>query len=396
MTDDADDGFAVEDDGDADVDVPTVGVEEEHFLIDPVTRLTVPGGPGVAARAAEAVGDLAAEEFAECQVEGRTPPCRTAGELRRHLTRVRGALVSAAAAEGLALCASGTPVLCDDGPAHVGDHPRYRAGREQYRSMMDDFAISALHVHVHLPDRELAVLTINHLRPWVPLLIAMSANSPIHRGRDTGYASWRSVIRSRFPCLGPPPYAVSLEEHERLAVAVADTEAMLEPGMPFWDLRPNPRLPTVEIRSMDVLQDVDDAVAVTVLLRSLVVTAAVRAQLGDPGPPWNGEVLRAACWRAARDGFSGSGFDALSGRVRPVAQLADEMVRHVRPVLERYGDLQEVTAFLRRLTTYGDGARRQRAWAAGVAGPAGAVDRLVRATACPPGSDGTLSGARGW
>lgn len=371
--------------------LPTVGVEEEYFLVDPVTRLAVPGGPRVAARAAEAVEGLAAQEFAECQVEGRTPPCRTAGELRRQLARVRGALVHAAGAEGLALCASGTPVLSDSGAARVGDHPRYRAGREQYRSMMDDFAISALHVHVHLPDRELAVLTVNHLRPWLPLLIAMSANSPFHRGRDTGYASWRSVIRSRFPCLGPPPYAASLEEHQRLAVAIADTEAMLEPGMPFWDLRPNPRLPTVEIRAMDVLQDVDDAVAVAVLLRGLVVTAAARALRGDPGPRWNSELLRAACWRAARDGWSGNGFDARSGHVRPLAQLAGEMVQHVRPALERHGDLQEVTAFLRRLAKSGDGARRQRVWAEEGAGPAGVVDRIVRATARPPGPDGGLS-----
>ncbi|MDT0609085.1 carboxylate-amine ligase [Streptomyces lancefieldiae] len=373
--------------------LPTVGVEEEYFLVDPVTRLPVSGGPEVAAHAAGDIGDLVAEEFAQCQVEGRTPPCRTASELRRHLARVRRALVDAAGGEGLALCASGTPVLWGDGPAHVGDHPRYQAGRQQYRTMMDDFAISALHVHVHLPDRELAVLTVNHLRPWLPLLIALSANSPFHRARDTGYASWRSVIRSRFPCLGPPPYAASLEEHQRLAVVIADTEAMLEPDMPFWDLRPNPRLPTVEIRAMDVLQHVDDTVAVAVLLRSLVVTAAGKAQLGDPGPAWNSEVLRAACWRAARDGWSGSGFDALTGRVRPVAQLADQLVQHVRPVLEQYGDLQTVTTFVRHLARHGDGACRQRAWAGGGAGPAGAVDRLVRETARTPGFDDTISGA---
>ncbi|MFF8268687.1 glutamate--cysteine ligase [Streptomyces sp. NPDC016562] len=359
---------------------PTIGVEEEFFLVDPHTRFVVPAGPAVAARAAGEVGDLVTKEFALCQVEGRTPPCRTAGELRGELGRVRGALVAAARTEGVRLCASGTAVMQEPGPAQVADHPRYLAGRLQYRSMMDDFAISALHVHVHLPDRELAVLTGNHLRPWLPLLIALSANSPFHRGGDTGYASWRTVIRSRFPCLGPPPYAASLEEHERLAVVIADTEAMLDAGMPFWDLRPNPRLPTLEIRAMDVLQDLDDTVAVAVLLRALVVTAAGRARRGDPGPAWSGEVLRAACWRAARDGWSGNGFDALTGRVRPVADIADDLVGVVRPALEEFGDLEEVTALFQRLATRGDGALRQRAWAAGPAGPAAAVDQLVLAT----------------
>ncbi|WP_037837707.1 carboxylate-amine ligase [Streptomyces sp. NRRL S-337] len=365
-------------------DLPTIGVEEEYFVVDPHTRAVVPTGPGVAARASRVVGDLAANEFAECQVEGRTPPCRTAGELRGELERVRRALVTAARAEGSCLCASGTPVLRHGGPPRVGDHPRYRAGREQYRSMLDDFVISAFHVHVHLPDRELAVLSGNHVRPWLPFFIALSANSPFFEGRDTGYASWRSVIRGRFPCLGPPPYAGSLEEHERLAVLIADTEAMLEPGMPFWDLRPNPRLPTLEIRSMDVLQDIDDTIAVAVLLRALVVTAAEKVRRGDPGPRWDGEVLRAACWRAARDGWNGAGFDALTGQVRPVSEVAEQLVRHVRPVLAQYGDLAEVTALFQRMAARGDGAGRQRAWGRSGAGPAGVVDRLVLATAGVP------------
>lgn len=373
---------------DLSLDVPTIGVEEEFFLVDPHTRFLVPAGPEVAERAAEEVGDLVTKEFALCQVEGRTSPCRSAGELREQLERVRGALVAAARGEGADLCASGTAVMQEVGPVLVADHPRYQASRVQYRNMMDDFAISALHVHVHLPDRELAVLTANHLRPWLPLLIALSANSPFDRGRDSGYASWRTVIRSRFPCLGPPPYAASLHEHERLAVAIADSEAMLDAGTPFWDLRPNPRLPTLEIRAMDVLQELDDTVAVAVLLRGLTVTAATRARCGDPGPVWEGEVLRAACWRAARDGWSGKSFDPHTGRYRPVAVLAEELLVFLRAALEEAGDLDEVVALFDRLSGRGDGAARQRAWAAGGAGPQAVVDRLVLAAARGRGAQG--------
>lgn len=377
---------------DPSVAVPTLGVEEEFFLVDPHTRFLVPAGPAVAERAAQEVGELVTKEFALCQVEGRTPPCRSAGELRGELERVRGALVAAARAEGAELCASGTAVMQEAGPVQVADHPRYQAGRAQYRSMLDDFAISALHVHVHLPDRELAVLTANHLRPWLPLLIALSANSPFDRGRDTGYASWRSVIRSRFPCLGPPPYAASWREHERLAVTIADTEAMLDAATPFWDLRPNPRLPTLEVRAMDVLHDLDDTVAVAVLLRALTVTAASRARRGDPGPVWEGEVLRAACWRAARDGWTGEGFDPVTGRYRPLAALAEESLTLLRPALEEAGDLDEVAALFARLSDRGDGAVRQRAWAAGGAGPQEVVDQLVLATARGSGPRGEVSG----
>ncbi|MGA4797718.1 carboxylate-amine ligase [Streptomyces lavendulocolor] len=365
---------------------PTVGVEEEYFLVHPGTRGVAQAGSRVLARASAMVGDLVSGEFTEYQIEGKTPACPGTAELREELRRVRAAAAEAARAEGLRLCASGTPVIGGDGPvsslAGLGDHPRYRAGAEQYRAMLDDFAVSAFHVHVHLPDKELAVLVGNHLRPWLPLLVALSANSPFHEGHDTGYASWRSVIRGRFPCLGPPPYAASLAEHERLAIAMAETEAMLEPGMPFWDVRPNPRLPTLEVRSMDVLMDVDDTVAMTALIRALVVTSADLVGRGDPGPRTGGELLRAAYWRAARDGRTGGGVDALTGRVRPVTEQAESLVRHVRPALEAYGDMGEVSAFLRRLAARGTGAERQRAWARGGAGPAGAVDALVRATEC--------------
>ncbi|RSS40156.1 YbdK family carboxylate-amine ligase [Streptomyces sp. WAC07061] len=371
----------------------TIGVEEEFFLVDPHTRLVVPAGPAVAARAAREAGDRVTQEFALGQVEGRTRPCRSADELRAELQQVRGALVAAARAEGVRLCASGTAVLQDPGPVQVAGHPRYRAGRLQYRGMMDDFAVSALHVHVHLPDRELAVRSVNHLRPWLPLLIAASANSPYHRGLDTGYASWRTVIRHRFPCLGPPPYAASWREHERLAVTIADTEAMLDARTPFWDLRPNPRLPTLEVRAMDVLQDVGDTVAFAVLLRALVRTAAARGEAGDPGPPWAGEVLRAACWRAARDGWSGDLFHPATGRPCPAGDLARELVDLVRGALEDAGDLDEVTGLFDRLAELGDGASRQRSWAAAGAGPEEVADRLVAATARGTGGDG-VSGPR--
>ncbi|MET9664776.1 glutamate--cysteine ligase [Streptomyces sp. NPDC006475] len=359
---------------------PTVGVEEEYLLVDPLTRAVEAAGPRVVARARAAVGESVSGEFTRYQVEGRTEPCARSSDLRNALTGMRAALCAAAEKEGLRLCASGTPVVGRTDPAEVGDHWRYRAGVDQYRAMLDDFAVCAVHVHVHLPDREASVLVGNHLRPWLPLLVAMSSNSPFHQGHDTGYASWRSVIRGRFPCLGPPPYAESLDDHERLATAMEETEAMLDAATPFWDIRPNPRLPTLEVRAMDVLPDIEDTVALTLLVRALVVTAAARVGQGDPGPRVCSEVLRAAYWRAARDGWAGSGVDAPSGGILPSAVQAERLVGFVRPALEEHGDLDTVTAFLRRLATRGSGAERQRA-AGERGGLKAVVDDLVAATA---------------
>ncbi|MGX9791889.1 carboxylate-amine ligase [Mycobacterium sp. MMS18-G62] len=360
---------------------PTIGVEEEYLLVDPDTRTPQAGGPRVVARAATDLGDSVSGEFTQYQIEVKTPPCGGAGQLRAELLRLRASVATAACAEGLRLCASGTPVLGAAGFAPVGDHPRYRAGVAQYRGMLDDFAVCSMHIHVHLPDRELAVRVSNHLRPWLPLLVAMSANSPFHQGLDTGYASWRAVIRTRFPCLGPPPYAASLRHHEELAAAIAESGAMLDAQTPFWDIRPNPHVPTLEVRAMDVTADIDDAIALAVLLRALVTTAAAKASEGDPGPQSSSEVLRAAYWRAARDGWAGCGVDALTGQVLPAPLQAARLVDYVGAHLEDHGDMQTVAEFLRRISSHGTGAERQRRSAELHGSLTGVVDDLVALTA---------------
>ncbi|OBA90247.1 carboxylate--amine ligase [Mycobacteriaceae bacterium 1482268.1] len=360
---------------------PTIGVEEEFFLVDPVTRAPAPAADRVIARARGRLGEAVSSEFTRFQIEVRTPPCSTAEALRNELADLRAGAVSAAGAEGLRLCASGTPVIAPDGPCPVGDHPRYVAGLRQYRAMLDDFAVCAMHVHVHVPDREIALLTGNHVRPWLPLLVAVSANSPFQLGRDTGYADWRAVIRSRFPCLGPPPYAESVRRYEGLTAKLVESEAMLEAATPFWDLRPNPRFPTLEVRAMSVAANIDDAVAIAVLIRALVTTMTQKVAAGDPGPRPPAELLRAAYWRAARDGWPGRGLDALTGQILPTSVQADQLVESVRPALEDHGDLDVVLTHFRRLAATGTGAERQRASAARYGTLAAVVDDLISDTA---------------
>ncbi|ULE32338.1 carboxylate-amine ligase [Mycobacterium sp. IDR2000157661] len=360
----------------------TVGVEEEFFLVDPVHRTPQPRSGEVIGRIPGEVADLVSGEFTLHQLEVRTTPCLDADQLRADLLRMRAAANAAAAAEGLRLCATGTPVLAGRPAAVSGDHPRYRAGVAQYRAMLDDFAVCSAHIHVHLPDRELAIRVSNRLRPWLPILVALSANSPFDHGVDTGYADWRAVIRSRFPCLGPPPYAESVRHYEQLATGIADSGAMLDAAMPFWDIRLNPHLPTLEIRTMDVQADVEDTVALALLVRALVMTAAAAAaRTGDAGPVVNSELLRAAYWRAARDGWSGCGLDVLTGRLLPSAVQARQLLDHIGPALAEHADTATVTAFIDRLFARGTGADVQRASAARRGLLTDVVDDLMATTA---------------
>jgi glutamate---cysteine ligase / carboxylate-amine ligase len=360
---------------------PTLGVEEEFFLVDPATRTPRPRSDEVLACVAPEAAEQVCGEFTRYQIEVKTSPTAEADQLRVELAAMRAAANAAAADCGLRLCASGTPVLSGGRDGAVGDHPRYRAGVTQYRAMLDDFAVCAMHVHVLLPDRELAVLVSNHLRPWLPTLLAVSANSPFHDGADTGYADWRAIVRSRFPCLGPPPYAESLHRHTELAEAFAESGAMLDARMPFWDIRPNPVVPTVEIRTMDVPADVDDTVALATIVRALVMTVVERARAGDPGPALNAELLRAAYWRAARDGWSGCTVDPVTGRLVAAKVAAAQLVDYIGPALADCADTARVADFMDRLAARGTGAEQQRVSAARTGDLTGVVDDLLEMTA---------------
>ncbi|MEU4579893.1 MULTISPECIES: glutamate--cysteine ligase [Nonomuraea] len=340
---------------------PLMGVEEEYLLVDPATRAVAPRARAVVERAAAELGDRVGAEITRFQVEAKTAPCAGVAELGGQLAGMRRAVAAAARAEGLAVIASGTPVLPGAVPPPITEGARYDQGIAAYRALHDEQSICAGHVHVHLPDRELAVLVCNHLRPWLPALIALMANSPFWEGRDTGYAAWRVLAWGKWPVAGPPPYCASAAEHDRLVAALTASEAVVDPGTLFWDARPSARLPTVEVRVGDVPASTAEATLLALLVRALVTVCAKRARDGDPGPRPAEPLLRVAYWRSARDGLEGHAVDPFTGVPRPATELVAELLELVRPALAASGDLEAVQELWRRLRASGSGAARQRA-----------------------------------
>ncbi|MER6949285.1 glutamate--cysteine ligase [Nonomuraea sp. NPDC000554] len=359
---------------------PLVGVEEEYLVVDPLTREVSPRAAEVIAQAAKELGERTSTEITRYQVEAKTPPSADLSDLEEQVRRMRVATAAAARERGLAVVASGTPVLGDVVPPLITDHPRYDIGIATYRSLHDEQTICAGHVHVHLPDREQAVLVSNHLRPWLPVLIAMTANSPMWTGRDTGYASWRTLCWTKWPVAGPPPYFSSLAEFDELIGRLTEAGVLVDPGTIFWDVRPSSRLPTLEIRVTDVPATAEESALLAAVVRALVVTALGRVAAGDPGPRLSAELLRAAYWRAARDGLDGHGISPVTGELLTAGDLLDALVRHSRPALEETGDLEMVTDRLAWLRATGTGAARQRAALAKQGRPADVVDYLMEQT----------------
>jgi glutamate---cysteine ligase / carboxylate-amine ligase len=360
---------------------PLFGVEEEFLVVDPVTRAVVPQAEAVLNRAKTSLGDRVSGEITKLQVETRTLPCRSVEELLGQLIEAREMLSSAAEAEGLRIVASGTPVLGDMVPPPITEGPRQDRGMATFRGLHDELAVCAVHVHVEVPDRDRAVLVSNHLRPYLPTLIALTANSPYWAERDTGYASWRTTIWGRWPVAGPPPYLTSGAHYDELVAVLQEAGGLVDEGTIFWDIRPSARYPTLEIRAADVPMTAEESALLAALVRALVGSITPAVDRGDPGPVIAGELLRLAYWRAARDGLDGDGIDVYTGQLVPAAELAEGLLQAARPALEEHGDLDLVTGWLRKLVGDGAGAARQRRAATRQGGLADVVDHLIAQSA---------------
>ena len=382
--------------------VRSIGVEEELFVVDP-SGVPVPKGPEaleIAARRGEGEdvpahdrvdrgladddtepGHLMPELKAQ-QLELGTRVCTDLAEIEKELRFWRARAESAARGVGAHVAALATS------PVDVRPVP---TEGERYGRIVDAFARTArdvltcgCHVHVSVADDEEGVAVLDRIRIWLPVLTALTANSPFWHGEDTGYASYRSQVWLRWPSAGPNEPFRNAATYHRLVDDVLATGTVLDTGMVYFDARLSAKWPTVEVRTADVALWVEDAVTLAGLVRGLVETAARDARDGRPVPDVRSELLRMATWRAARTGLSGDLVHPATGTPAPAADVLAALADHVRPALADAGDDRLVDAGLATLLRRGTGADLQRRVHRETGDPAAVVRAAVAATA---GSD---------
>jgi carboxylate-amine ligase len=357
----------------------TLGVEEEYLLVDAVEPRAVEAVEEVFDQLPADLRGLVQHEFMRSQIESASPPHLDLRDLRDSMTRMRSGLAAAAERAGARLVAVGADPT--PGPrTRIVDSPRYRRMREHFGDLSPGAGQNGMHVHVSVPDPETGVQILNHLRPWLPILQAATANSPLSGGHDTGYASWRSVLWERWPTVGPAPYLESVEQYEMLVSDLIASGAMLDKGMLYWYARLSANYPTVEIRIGDVCPTTDDAMLLAALARGLVATLLPEVRDGRPASNVPHPLLMAAHWRAAHDGLEGVNIDMATRETRPAWRLLRQLFEYVSPELERHGDLELASELLGRLRSGGTGAARQRALLSRHGTVADVVDWLAAAT----------------
>jgi glutamate---cysteine ligase / carboxylate-amine ligase len=341
-----------------------VGVEEEFLLIDSTRLRAMPDGEAVVAEAARRLpepsgnGHGVAQEFKREQVEIGSAPRTDLAEVESDLRDLRAALSGSARTLGRELAAMGTcplPVTSTTSPD------------ERYRQMIDDFGIVArnqltcgMHVHVSITTRAEGVAVLDRIRPWLPTLLALSANSPFWQGEDTSYASYRHVELGLWPSSGPTEEFGDEAGYDAAVANLINSGAALDAGMIYFDARLSARYPTVEIRAADVASRLSTAMMVAALCRALAETAARDALHGCRPSGVRRDLLRAAMWRAARSGMSGDLVDPVEAKLAGAWNQVDKLVDHVAVALQMSDDAGVVDGALRDIQNRGTGSDEQR------------------------------------
>ncbi|MGY1673705.1 carboxylate-amine ligase [Geodermatophilus sp. SYSU D00710] len=338
----------------------TLGVEEEFHLVAPGTYELTPGPRASAAALAGEAGPRVLPEIATTQLEIATGVCTTLAQVRAELTAARTEAAAAAARDGLLVLPASTHPWGSWHTMPVTPGERYEAMVERWAGLARQQDICGCHVHVGVPDLDTAVAVLDRTRPYVPVLLAMTGSSPFHDGVDTGYESWRTLWWTRFPHAGAPEPLGDADGYRRVLAGLVASGVVADGSHLYWDVRPSARLPTIEFRLADVCTTLDDTVLHAALVRSLVRVLAARAVRGEPVPEVRPEHLRAARWRAAREGVAGRLFDPLRLELVDARDAVSGLLAELEEDLTAAGEWDEVCVLVQDLLGRGTSAARQR------------------------------------
>lgn len=344
---------------------PTLGVEEEFLLVDPDSLVPVEGAADLLTAHRRLHPDEAAtapqRELLTSMIETTTPVCADLRSLGAETAAARARLVEAAEKAGARVLANGTSPRPAP-PRPESEAPHYRNVADLYRLLARGTETCGCHVHVGVVDRSAAVTALNHLRPWLPVLLALSANSPYEHGVDTGFASWRTMVLSRWPTTQIPPYFESAAHYDATYATLYGTGVLpVRATNAYWLARPSSHVPTLEIRVADVMPTVEEVVLQAGLARALVTTALRAEAAGTRAPRVPDHEVAASLWTAARYGLGGPLVHPVSGTPVPAAEVVRALLDHVGHALDSAGDRERVTETAEDLLTRGSPAERQRA-----------------------------------
>jgi carboxylate-amine ligase len=329
----------------------SLGIEEEFQLLSPESYELVPRFGEIAEEAGD---ERVRQELMTSVLEAATGVHERVTDALVEVREIRGALRDAAAQRGVLIASAGTHPFSRWEHQEITDTPRYQGVAKKLRWIAERVAIFGLHVHVGIDSADAAVSVATGLRNWVPELLALSANSPYWQGRDTGLGSIRSQVFDTMPRSGLPPRLESFADFEGLIARGVAAGFFPDYTYVWWDVRPHPKLGTIELRACDAQTRVESVAGIAALTQSLVATLVER-----PAEPQPRTLIAENKWRAARYGLEAELVDLGHDHARPAREAVRELLELAAPAAERLGCAGEL-AEVERMLDRGTGADEQR------------------------------------
>jgi carboxylate-amine ligase len=336
----------------------TIGVEEELMIVD---AETLDLSNSIESLLAGIPQDLTGEvkpELLESVLEIATTPCTNTQEVGEQLRRLRRAAQETAAREGLAIGSAGTHPFAMWEDARVVARPRYRELIAGLQFIARQELIFGQHVHVAVDGPDKAIHVANGMRVHVPLLLALSANSPFWRADATGLHSTRTPIFRAFPRVGIPPRYDDWEDYVKRIEFMKTAKTIQDHTYLWYDVRPHPFFGTVEIRVMDSQTRVEHTLGLTALIQALVKELGEHYDAGKELARYPYEMLDENKFIAARHGLEGELVDLPEATRVPTKQLARRVLDRVREHAQDLGSADDLDC-VEDLLDNGNGGARQ-------------------------------------
>ena len=339
----------------------TLGVEEEYMLLDAESFDLVQHIDTVLAMVeGSELEEVVRPELMQSVLEISTPVCHTIADVDHQLRKLRTAVTDIARETGLRVGSAGTHPFSLFERQRITARDRYHALVDQLQYVARRELIFGMHVHVAVDDPEKAIKVLNGMLVHLPQFLGMSASSPFWRGEPTGLASTRQLVFAAFPRSGPPPRFRDYADYAEVVGQLERTGCIADYTHIWWDIRPHPRLGTLEIRICDAVTRVEDAVAIAAYCQALVKYYSEKFDSGEEIPSYHRILTSENKWLAARYGLEAPVIDLATGRRNrvPVSQLVRRTLRDLEPHARELGCERELDG-IREILSRGPSADGQ-------------------------------------
>jgi carboxylate-amine ligase len=337
----------------------TIGIEEEFQLIDPITRDLKSHILQILEENKTILAERIKPEIHQSVAEVGTGICKTVQDAEREVLGLRRFLRTLAEKQGLRIAAAGTHPFADWREQEIFPNAHYDKLVEEMQLIARANLIFGLHVHIGIEDRDLQIQIMNEYRYFLPHLLALSTNSPFWLGTDTGLKSFRTKVFDRYPRTNIPDSYSDYSEFDNFVKLLIKTGCIDTGKKIWWDIRPHPNFPTLEIRICDIPMRAEETVTLAALMQAIAAKLYKLRSKNLGYRSYRRALLMENKWRASRYGIKGKLVDFGMEMEKSESLLIEELVEFVDDVVDDLGSRKYIEEGVARIMKSGTGADRQ-------------------------------------